>query len=75
VKGLTFAKALNALVVFAFADIVSLPWLTTLSWFFPPYWVTMVIKSPHSWEVFGLALCVHAIWLWLLIWRYWRKQV
>jgi fluoroquinolone transport system permease protein len=74
VKGLTFAKALNALVVFALADIVSLPWLTTLSWFFPPYWVTMVIKSPQSWEVFGLALLVHAVWLWLLIWSYWRKR-
>jgi CRP/FNR family transcriptional regulator, anaerobic regulatory protein len=46
VKGLTFAKGLNTLVLFAFTDLFALPWLTFLSWFFPPYWITMMIKSP-----------------------------
>ena len=74
VKGLTYAKALNALILFAFTDLFSLNWLTWLSWFFPPYWITMIIKSPHSLLIKGIALLVHAGWLWILILRYWRKK-
>jgi hypothetical protein len=74
VKGLTFAKALNSLVLFAFTDLFMLKWLIVLSWFFPPYWITMIIKSPDSLLVNGLAFLVHIVWLWLLIFRYWRKE-
>jgi hypothetical protein len=51
-----------------------LKWLIVLSWFFPPYWITMIIKSPDSLLVNGLAFLVHIVWLWLLIIRYWRKE-
>jgi len=74
VKGLTFAKAINSLSLFAFADLLSLRWLTVLSWFFPPYWITMVIKSPHSIVIYGWALLVHVVWLAVLIRYYWRKE-
>lgn len=74
VKGLTFAKALNSLVLFAFTDLFMLRWLTVLSWFFPPYWITMIIKSPHSLLVNGLALIVHVGWLGILLLQYWRKE-
>ena len=74
VKGLTFAKALNSLVLFAFTDLFSLWWLTVLSWFFPPYWITMIIKSPHSLLVIGLAFVVHIGWLGILLLQYWRKE-
>ena len=73
VKGLTFAKALNSLVFFALTDLFALKWLTVLSWFFPPYWITMIIKSPHSLLVSGIALLVHAGWLWVLVWMYWKE--
>jgi fluoroquinolone transport system permease protein len=74
VKGLTFAKGLNSLVLFAFADLFALPWLTFLSWFFPPYWVTMIIKSPHSLSVISIALLVHVLWLGTLIYRYTKRE-
>lgn len=74
VKGLTFAKAINSLNLFAFADLLSLRWLTVLSWAFPPYWITMVVKSPHSIEIYGWALFVHVVWLAVLIRYYWRKE-
>jgi len=74
VKGLTFAKAINSLNLFAFTDLLSLKWLTILSWFFPPYWVTMIIKSPHSVLLYGLALLVHAVWVFVLIRHFWRKE-
>ena len=74
VKGLTFAKALNSLVLFAFTDLFALKWLTVISWFFPPYWITMIIKSPHSGLVIGIASLVHVGWLWVLVWRYWKEK-
>lgn len=74
VKGLTFAKAINSLSLFAFTDLLSLRWLTVLSWFFPPYWITLVIKSPQSVFVYGWALLVHITWLAVLIRYYWQKE-
>jgi len=74
VKGLTFAKAINSLSLFAFTDLLSLRWLTVLSWFFPPYWITMVVKSPHTIMIYGWALLVHVVWLAVLIRYYWRKE-
>jgi hypothetical protein len=74
VKGLTFAKALNSLSLFAFSDLLALKWLTVLSWFFPPYWITMVVQFPHSFLIYGLALFVNLVWLWFLIIHYWKKE-
>jgi fluoroquinolone transport system permease protein len=74
VKGLTFAKGLNTLVLFAFTDLFALNWLTILSWFFPPYWITMMIKSPDSFFVNFLALIIHMVWLGVLIFRYGRRE-
>ncbi|MCK9626565.1 MAG: hypothetical protein M0R23_08940 [Bacteroidales bacterium] len=74
VKGLTFAKAINSLSLFAFTDLLALKWLTVLSWFFPPYWITLVVKSPHTFLIYGLALLVNFGWLFLLIRHYWKKE-
>lgn len=74
VKGLTFAKAINALSLFAYTDLLELKWLTVLSWFFPPYWITMVVQSPQSILTYALALAVNLGWLWFLINNYWKKE-
>ena len=74
VKGLTFAKGLNTLVLFAFTDLFALPWLTFLSWFFPPYWITMLIKSPQSLFAICLAIVIHLAWLGILIFRYAKRE-
>ncbi len=74
VKGLTFAKGLNTLVLFAFTDLFALSWLTFLSWFFPPYWITLIIKSPYSIAVAFIGLLVHALWLGVLIFRYTKRE-
>jgi fluoroquinolone transport system permease protein len=74
VKGLTFAKGLNTLVLFAFTDLFALNWLTALSWLFPPYWITMMIKSHDSFLVNCLALAIHVVWLGVLIFRYGRRE-
>lgn len=74
VNGLTFAKALNALVLFAFTDLFSLPWLTVISWFFPAYWIAAIIKTPHHLITYALAILVHIAWLALLIRNFWYKR-
>jgi fluoroquinolone transport system permease protein len=74
VKGLTFAKGLNTLVLFAFTDLFALNWLTALSWLFPPYWITMMIKSPDSFLFNCLAITIHVVWLGVLIFRYGRRE-
>ncbi len=74
VKGLTFAKGLNILVLFAFTDLFALPWLTFLSWFFPPYWVTLIIKTPQSLLALTLAIIVHVTWLGALVFRYSKRE-
>ncbi|MBN2274289.1 MAG: hypothetical protein JXR41_07590 [Bacteroidales bacterium] len=73
VKGLTFAKGLNILSFFALTDLLALPWLTAFSWFFPPYWITAMLRSPDSALAYGMAFIVHAVWFGLLAIRYWRK--
>lgn len=74
VKGLTFAKAINALSLFAFTDLLGLKWLTVLSWFFPPYWITQLVQSPHSLYIYGLTLFVNLAWLWFLIRKFLKKE-
>lgn len=74
VKGLTFAKAINSLSLFAFTGLLGLKWLTILSWFFPPYWITMLVESPHSPQVYAWTLLVNLGWLGLLIRNYWKKE-
>ncbi len=73
VKGLTFAKGLNIMNLFAFSDLFSLRWLTVISWFFPSYWLAAVIKKPDSPVVSLTAIIVHAFWLTILILRF-RKR-
>jgi fluoroquinolone transport system permease protein len=74
VKGLTFAKGLNILNLFAFADLFSMPWLIVLSWFFPAYWVTAILKNPGSPVANIAAFAVHLAWLSILILRYRRRS-
>lgn len=74
VKGLTFAKGLNALAFFAFADLFGLPWLTLLSWLFPPFWITALLKNQGAPLPYIMAMIVHAAWLAFLLVRYQRKN-
>jgi fluoroquinolone transport system permease protein len=73
VKGLTFAKGLNVLVFFAFTDMFKLSWLTAISWCFPSYWITAILKNPGSELVYGIAFLVHALWFGILLVRFWKK--
>ena len=72
VKGLTFSKAMNLFILFAFADLFALKWFTVVAWFFPPYWISQIIVSPFAFKNVAIAVLVHVGWLVLLIGRYYR---
>lgn len=74
VKGLTYAKALNMMVLFAFADLFALGWFTYIAWFFPPYWIAAIIKSPDSLPEISMAIVVHLVWLLALVYKYLKKH-
>lgn len=73
VKGLTLAKGLNLINVFAFTDLFGLPWLTALSWLFPSYWFTRVIHDPTSMLAIAMLLLTNGVWLVFLVIGF-RKQ-
>jgi fluoroquinolone transport system permease protein len=76
VKGLTYAKGLNSIGVFAFTDLFSMKWLTILSYIFPPYWITQIIDAPDSSVYIIISVLVTLAWLSFLITRYLtRKQI
>ena len=69
VKGLTLAKGLNTLSLFAFSDILALPWLTKLSWFFPTYWTSRIVRFPDNLPEILIFILCHLVWLGVLIKR------
>jgi len=74
VKGLTYAKGLNLLLIFAFADLLTFKWLKFFSMLFPPYWITNIINHPNNITIILAGLFVHALWF-LLLFRLYRRKV
>ena len=74
VKGLTFAKGLNVMILFIFSDLFSLKWLTAISWIFPTYWFSGALKTPTSIFTNVMAFLVSSIWLGVLIYRFWKRE-
>ncbi len=62
VKGLTYAKGLNLLLLFGFVDLLDLGGLTWLARLTPTYWTWCYIDAP-SITGLAIALVVHGIWL------------
>ena len=74
VKGLTYAKGLNSIAIFAFTDLFALKWLIIISYLFPPYWITQIIKEPDSFINLIIAVVVTTLWLCALIFKYLAKK-
>ena len=62
VNGLTYAKGLNSIAFFAFADLLNIEWLNILSGFFPPYWITKIIADPTDLFSFIMGALISAVW-------------
>lgn len=75
VKGLTYAKGLNMLMLFTLTDLLEMNWLNQLSKLFPTYWITQVIKNPLSLNVFFIAFLVHILWLTAILWVDYKRSI
>lgn len=62
VKGLTYAKGLNLIMIFVFSDIIPIPFINSIALFFPTYWISILLKS-FLWKNIIFATGVHLIWL------------
>ncbi|MDD4655488.1 MAG: hypothetical protein PHT08_08790 [Bacteroidales bacterium] len=69
VKGLTLAKGLNLLNLFAFADLFGLSWLSAIAKLFPSYWLMALVRTPCSLVPYLMVLVSLALWLGWLIYR------
>lgn len=67
VKGVTYAKALSLVTLFALADLIDEKWVSLLASFFPFYWITQVINNPIGKDgaIINsfMAILVHVSWL------------
>lgn len=69
VKGLTYAKGLNVIMLFCLTDLLHEKWLTQISKFFPTYWITEMIQHPKSLSVLAIAALIHVSWFLMILWR------
>ncbi len=65
IKGLTYAKGLNLIVIFAFADLLKGNFIKMISLGFPTYWIAQIVQSPSQLTgyMFGFISCM----FWLVV--------
>lgn len=73
IKGLTYAKGLNLLIIFAFGDLFKGNAIKYLSSAFPTYWVSKIIAMPNNSKSYAYALIIVIIWLLIFINMYNRN--
>ncbi len=69
VNGLTYAKGLNIIMLFAFADLLNIKWVNILGSFFPPFWLTRIIAGPGNAVSILSGIAVSSIWLAVLLFK------
>lgn len=74
VKGLTYMKSLNIIMLFAFADLINIQWIQNFSKAFPTYWITKIIMEPQSFTPLAMGTVVHLIWLAICLLWFSRMQ-
>jgi len=69
VNGLTYAKGMNVIFLFAFVDLLNIKWLNIAGGFFPPYWITQIIADPQNVYVLLMGAAVPLAWLFIVLKR------
>lgn len=67
IKGLTYAKGLNIILIFAFGDLFKGIWMKNLSSAFPTYWVTSIIINQNSAVSYIILGIINIFWMLLFI--------
>lgn len=64
--GLTYAKLLNFVILFVFADFIKAEWFIYVAVMFPTFWVTRLITDPGASSHYILAGVVVTVWFLLI---------
>lgn len=64
--GLTYAKILNFMIIFVFADFIDEEWFDNIASLFPTFWVTKLITDPGVVINYVLAGVVVLLWFFIL---------
>ncbi|HKL42721.1 MAG TPA: hypothetical protein VJ962_09110 [Clostridia bacterium] len=62
VRGLTYAKGLNIVIIFAFTKLIKNNFINLLALMIPTYWITEAIQF-NTLYILTIALLVHLLWL------------
>jgi fluoroquinolone transport system permease protein len=73
VRGLTYAKGLNIIIIFAFAKLINNDFISLLALFMPTYWITEAIQYNNHYTLAN-ALMIHMIWLALFFYSFTHKK-
>lgn len=73
VKGLTYAKGLNIVIIFCLIDLFDNTFLITLGHFLPTYWITQLIQN-DSLQIYGLSFIVHIAWFLGLLYLFYKSK-
>lgn len=73
VKGLTYAKGLNLVMLGALVDLTENPLLINLSKIFPTYWLTVILEN-KSLLLTLIGVSVHGLWFLVLMVFFLKKQ-
>jgi len=73
VKGLTYAKGLNIIIIFVFTKIIDNKALNIFGRVFPTYWLTETIQF-KSINTLLIALVVHLIWLFGFVYSFIHRK-
>lgn len=73
VKGLTYAKGLNLILLGALVDLTENPLLINLSKIFPTYWLTVILEN-KSLLLTLIGVSLHGLWFLVLMVFFLKKQ-
>jgi len=63
VKGLTYAKGLNLMLLLILADLLHSPIISFIAGLFPSYWIYKIIESSGSLFSLFMGFIIHGIWI------------
>lgn len=73
VKGLTYAKGLNIIIIFAFTKLIDNDFISILALILPTYWLTEAIQF-NIFNTLSIALMIHITWLSVFFYSFTHKN-
>ena len=71
IKGLTYAKGMNMLIIFAYSELLGIDWFHKMSAIFPTYWLSDIIRGSSNYiQGFMVTVSWFSIMIYFSLYRY-----